>query len=181
MSEQMAAKRYAEAIYEIGLDTGELTLFAEQFNVVKAVFQKDSKLKVFMNSPRIAPETKQKAVSQAFAGLHPDILNALMLLIERRRTSEIPAIADELERRRRDAAGIAKLEVISVKQLDQTKIEELTETFKKRLGKQQIEIETIIDPSLIGGLKIRVGNTIYDGSVQNKLKRLERQIRTMNH
>ena len=70
--------------------------------------------------------------------------------------------------------------VYSVRALSEEECRQLELSFAKRFAKRAIELNNVVDPSLIGGMKIRVGNTIYDGSVSGMLKRIERNIVTAN-
>jgi F-type H+-transporting ATPase subunit delta len=78
------------------------------------------------------------------------------------------------------AKGIAEATVYSVRALSDAELEKLAQTFAKRLNKNAVKLENKVDPSIIGGVKIRMGNTIYDGSLSAKLKRIERNITATN-
>jgi len=181
MSERTVAKRYAEAMFQLGKEHHALDAFKENFTVVQEVLQQDRKLIVFLENPRITLQKKAEVVDKAFAQIHSDILHLLQLLIQRHRIRIFSFIAEIFSELVRQAQGAATLNIYSVQALEDTRKQQLAETFKHKLGKHKIEIENEIDPSLIGGLKIRVGNTIYDGSVQGKLNRISRTIRTLNY
>lgn len=177
MNESKIAKRYAEAVFTLGKEKGKLDILLSQFNVLKQVFAQQPELSAFLSNPGISMSQKKQFAKEAFKDFDKDVLHTIMLLMERHRTDELPLISNELSKRVQDEKGIAEMTISSVRHVDDARQHEIAESFKKRLGKKEITIKNEIDPSLIGGLKIRVGNTIYDGSVQNKLQRLERTIR----
>ncbi|WLV24185.1 F0F1 ATP synthase subunit delta [Aciduricibacillus chroicocephali] len=178
MSDVTVANRYAEAIFQLGKERGTLETFHEELNVLRDVFLKNKELVQVFGNPSLSQARKKAFAREIFAGLNEDLLHTVYLLIERHRIDNLPLIAEQFEERVLEESGIARLEVYSAKPVDDRNKDELVQAFKKRLGKQHIQIENKIDPSLIGGLKVRVGNTIYDGSVRGKLDRLSQLIRT---
>jgi len=90
--------------------------------------------------------------------------------------SLIPAVIENFAHIYNEANGIADATVYSIRALTEAEKEQLSSSFKTQLNKQSVSINNVVDPSLIGGMKIRVGNTIYDGSISNKLNRLKQNI-----
>lgn len=180
MSEAVVAKRYADALFQLGNEKQIQEQLVEEFRVVKEVFQNNKKLFTFLKHPRVNNEKKKLFLGEVFQGLSNDVVNTLKLLVERHRIGIIPSIIDHLSQMAFDAKGIAEATVYSVRELSDTEKEELASTFAKRLNKKAIKLENKVDPSIIGGIKLRMGNTIYDGTLSGKLKRIERNIVTAN-
>ncbi|MFC2948907.1 F0F1 ATP synthase subunit delta [Virgibacillus sediminis] len=178
MSEALVAKRYAEALFQLGNEKAALEKFVEEFRVVKEVFQTDTNLVTFLKHPRVNNEKKKQFIDEVFQGLDKDVVNTLKILVERHRVEFTPSIIDHLIQFRNDALGIAEAEVYSVRQLSDTELKELETSFAKRIGKKEVKLSNVVDPSIMGGIKLRMGNTIYDGSISGKLKRIERNIVT---
>jgi F-type H+-transporting ATPase subunit delta len=88
----------------------------------------------------------------------------------------IPFIVDAFIKNVNDAKGIEVATVYSVRELTADEKQNLQVSFAKRIGKNTLQFENVVDPALLGGIKIRVGNTIYDGSISGKLHRIERKI-----
>ena len=88
----------------------------------------------------------------------------------------IPFIVDAFIKNVNDAKGIEVATVYSVRELTSDEKQNLQTSFAKRIGKNTLRFENVVDPTLLGGIKIRVGNTIYDGSLSGKLHRIERKI-----
>ncbi|WP_188456668.1 F0F1 ATP synthase subunit delta [Virgibacillus oceani] len=172
----IVAKRYAEALFQLGNEKATLETIVEELRVVKEVFQSNQKLYTFLEHPRVNNEKKKQFLQEVFQGLSTDVINTLKLLVERHRADSIPSIIDHLSQMVNDAKGTAEALVYSVRELSDAEKAELESTFAKRFNKTALKLENVVDPSIIGGVKIRMGNTIYDGSISGKLKRIERNI-----
>lgn len=177
----VVANRYADALFELGIEKNILDQYVEELNTVKDVFSDNEQLDTFLKHPSIKNETKKQLLEEAFTGLHVDILNTLKLLVERSRTEMVLAIIDHFIQLVNDRKGIAEAKVFSVRELSQSEQVELQATFAKRFNKSDIHLVNIVDPGLLGGMKVQVGNTIFDGTVKNKLRRIERKIVTANN
>lgn len=180
MSGAIAARRYAGALFQIGTEKGTLEELKKELRIVREVFQENEQLYTFLKHPRINNAKKKQFLNEVFQGLQSNVVHTISLLVERGRIEITPSIIDHFIQMVNDAKGNAEVTVYSVRALSSSEKTELEKSFSKRFNKQNIELENEIDPSLIGGLKIRVGNTIYDGSVKGKLHRIERDIATAN-
>lgn len=181
MSEMVVSKRYADALFQLGQEKGNIEKLTEEFLVVQEVFQNNKELINFLMHPRVGNTAGKKLITEAFSGLQTDVVNTLKLLVDARRTAIIPSVIESFIELVNDAKGIAEATVYSVRKLSDAEIEQLEESFRKRLNKNAINITNVVDSSVIGGVKIRVGNTIYDGSVSGKLRRIEQNLVTANN
>lgn len=180
MSETVVAKRYAEALFQLGNEKAVLEQFVEELQTVKEVFEKNSKLYTILEHPRIAKTRKQQFLDEVFQSLNTDIVNTLKILVERHRIMITPSMIEHFIYLYNDAKGIAEATVYSVRKLSNPERQALVASFVKRFNKSTFDIHNIVDPSLVGGVKIRIGNTIYDGSISGKLKRIKQNIVTAN-
>ena len=181
MSETVVAKRYADALFQLGEEKNTLEVYENDLAIVKEVFTKNDQLPAFLAHPSVNNEKKQQVLEKAFDGLHVDVLNTLKLLLERERIGIIPSVADDFSQLINDKKGIAEAKVYSVRELSDDEQDKLKHTFAKRFNKKDIHLINIVDPEILGGIKVQVGNTIFDGSVKRKLKRMERDIITANN
>ncbi|MFC4024969.1 F0F1 ATP synthase subunit delta [Oceanobacillus longus] len=180
MSEQVVAKRYADALFQLGKEKNTQEQFVKEFRVVREVFNNNKQLVPFLKHPKVNNEKKKQFIQEVFQGLHTDVVNTIKLLVERHRTAAIPSIIDHFIQLVNDAKGIADATVYSVRELTEVERTQLQVSFAKRMGKTAINLENVVDPSIVGGIKIRVGNTIYDGTVRGKLDRISRKIVSAN-
>lgn len=181
MSEVVVAKRYAEALFQIGKEKGTLEQLQEEFLTVREVFETNKELQYFLTHPKVNVASRKDFVAQVFGKLQADVVNAIKLLVDRNRVNIIPTVATELIKLVQEENGIAEATVYSVRSLSDDEKQKLEQSFKKRLNKNKIHFNNIVDPSVIGGVKIRVGNTIYDGSISGRLHRIKQQIVSANN
>src|SRR5699024_4003351 len=92
MSEAIVAKRYADALFQLGNEKNTLDQFVEEFRVVKEVFQKEEQLNTFLEHPRIDQMKKKELLEAAFQNMDQDVLNTLLLLLERDRVQIVPSV-----------------------------------------------------------------------------------------
>lgn len=180
MSESITANRYADALFQIGNEKNILDQLKNELEVVKEVFEHDKQLNTFLKHPGIDNEKKKQFIDKVFQGLSTEIVNTFKLLVERRRTEIISSMVDHFNQIFNDAKGIAVATVHSIRPLSTVEIKALEDSFSKRLKKTAVKFDQVIDPSVLGGLKIIVGNRVYDGSVAGKLRRIERRIAAVN-
>src|SRR5690606_35762271 len=127
-------------------------------------------------SPKLSAEKRRNLINEVFNEANPFVVNTLQLMAERKRMDEVGSVADEFVALSNNAQGIEDAKVYSTRPLTDEERASISSTFAKKIGKQSLRIENIIDPSLIGGLRLQIGNRIYDSSVSTKLERLQRQL-----
>jgi F-type H+-transporting ATPase subunit delta len=176
MSNSMVAKRYASALFQIAREQQILSQVEEELRVVKEVLQYNADLKAVLNSSKLTIEKKKEIVTKAFASINVFVLNTLLILIDRHRENEIIEVANQFIELANEASGVAEAEVYSVRALTDAEREALSTTFAAKIGKKSLKIENIVDSNLLGGIRLRIGNRIYDGSLRGKLDRLERKL-----
>ncbi|MEH7389796.1 F0F1 ATP synthase subunit delta [Bacillus sp. JJ1474] len=170
------AKRYALALFQLANEHQLLDQIEEELRVVRKVVNHNSDLKAVLKSPKLPMEKKKEMIKDAFASLNIYVLNTLMILVERHREDHISDVADYFISLANDERGIADATIYSIRPLSGAEKEALSASFAAKVGKKSLRIENIIDSNLLGGIKLRIGNRIFDGSLRGKLDRLERQL-----
>ncbi|WP_110112619.1 F0F1 ATP synthase subunit delta [Bacillus sp. CGMCC 1.16541] len=176
MSNELVAKRYALALFQLANEQNMVDQIEDQLLVVKQVFVENKDLLELLTHPKVELETKKQMVSSAFAGLVPFVQNTLFLLLERHRVHSTVGVINEYVTLANEARGIAQATVYSVKPLSEDEEKALSGAFARKVGKQSLRISNVVDKSLIGGVKLRIGNRIYDGSIHGKLERIHREL-----
>jgi F-type H+-transporting ATPase subunit delta len=176
MTGSMVAKRYALALFQIAKDTQLLGVVEEELRVVKEVMLYNTDLKAVLKSSKLSIEKKKEILKEAFATVNQYVLNTLLILIDRHREDEIVEVANQYLLLANEAAGVAEAQVYSTRELTDAEREAISAVFAAKVGKQSLRIENIVDSELLGGVKLRIGNRIYDGSLRGKLDRLERKL-----
>ena len=176
MSQSVAAKRYAQALFELAQKNGQTGAIQEDLHELKKVFQDNKELGQLLGSPKLPVAQKKTLLADLFKGVNPLVLNTLSVLLDRKRMDEVIHVVDEFNEFANDAAGIADAKVYSTRQLSADETQAISTAFAKNIGKLSLRIENIIDPSLIGGIRLQIGNRIFDSSVSAKLERLKRDL-----
>ncbi|MDR4950050.1 F0F1 ATP synthase subunit delta [Neobacillus cucumis] len=176
MSNTMVAKRYASALFQIANEQQILSQVEEDLRVVKEVLEYNPDLKAVLKSSKLTIDKKKEIVKNAFASVNVYVLNTLLILIDRHREDQIVEVTDQFLDLANEAKGIADAEVYSARELTDAEREALSTTFAAKIGKKSLNIENIVDSNLLGGIRLRIGNRIYDGSLRGKLDRLERKL-----
>jgi F-type H+-transporting ATPase subunit delta len=166
---------YARALFEAAVESDSLDEVQEQLGIWADALGKNKDLQTFFFSPRFSSNDKKDAVRQIIDGGNERFLNFLELLAERHRlpaTFRIRRAFDELWR---EEHKMLPVEVTSAVELDDGLVRSIGERIEERTGRQ-IELTSRVDPDIIGGLVLRVGNKVLDASVQGRLQRLRKQI-----
>jgi len=176
MMDTGVAKRYALALFQIAKENGQVDKMDEEVRVLKELIENSPEINQFLQSPNITLEKKKEMINIAFASTSQHLQNLLMLLIDRHRETIIPSVCYHFITSVNEERGIADAKVYSVKPLSDEEKSAISSTFAHRVGKNKLNIENIVDSNLLGGIKVRIGNQIFDGSLQGKLNRLQRQL-----
>lgn len=176
MTGSIVAKRYALALFQIAQEQKILDQVGEELRVVKEVLFYNADIKAVLKSPKLSKDKKKEILGQAFASVNTYVLNTLLLMLDRHRQDEIIAVADEFIELVNEEKGIVEADVYSIRPLTEEERDVLSSAFAAKIDKKSLQIENIVDSDLLGGVKIRIGNRIYDGSLRGKLDRLERKL-----
>ncbi|MEH7074369.1 F0F1 ATP synthase subunit delta [Neobacillus drentensis] len=176
MSNSIVAKRYALALLKIAKETDSLGVIEEELRVVKEIVQYNPEFKAILSSSKLSIEKKKEIIKAAFISVNVNVLNTLLILIDRHREDQIIDLANEFLELANEEMGIAEAEVYSTRALTDAEREAISAVFAAKVGKKSLKIENIVDSHLLGGIRLRIGNRIYDGSLRGKLDRLERKL-----
>ncbi|MDX8363699.1 F0F1 ATP synthase subunit delta [Cytobacillus sp. Hm23] len=176
MSKEIVAKRYALALFQLAKEQNILDEIGEELRVVKQVFTDNEQFLSVLHHPKVSVAKKKASLQEAFKSASSVVVNTLSLLVERHRLNIVVDVVNEFLSLSNDERGVADAKVFTVKPLSDVEKNTLSNVFATKVGKQSLNIENIVDHTLIGGIKIRIGNRIYDGSVSSKLERIERQL-----
>jgi F-type H+-transporting ATPase subunit delta len=176
MSNSMVAKRYALALLQIAKEQQLLGVIEEELRVVKEVVQYNPDLKAVLNSSKLSIEKKKEILTAALATVNVYVRNTLLILVDRHREDQIVNVANEFLQLANEEMGIAEAKVYSTRALTDDERNAISSVFAAKIGKKSLRIENIVDSNLLGGIRLRIGNRIYDGSLRGKLDRLERKL-----
>lgn len=171
---QTAARRYAEAAFEIGRDTETLDEWERDLVALRDALEMPE-LRRFVEHPAIAYADKERVLRRIIAGVQPGPMNLVLLMIRRGRPGNIGPMVERFGELLRRARGISLAEVRTALSLDASQRESIMATLRKLTG-DWVEINEVVDDSLIGGVAVRVGDQLYDASVRSRLERLRARL-----
>ncbi len=176
MSKSVIAKRYATALFTLAQEKGQTGAVQEDLLVLKKTYRDNPELEQLLDSPRLSLANKKDVLANSFAGANTLVLDTLFVLLEKQRLHEVLNVVDEFITLANEAAGVADAKVFSTRPLTADESAAISSVFAQKVGKHSLRIENIIDPSLIGGVRLQIGNQIYDSSLSGKLGRLKQDL-----
>ena len=168
-----AAKRYARAVFELATGEGRVDDWETQLGALRQVLSNSQMLDVLSN-PTIPIEQRMELVT-SLKVLDPEASNLARLLIESGRVDEIGGVADEFERLADEAAGRVRAVVTTAVELEAGDRDRVSRELSRRLGKD-VSMDVVVDPRILGGLKLQYGDRLIDASVATRLQQLRRQL-----
>lgn len=168
-----AAERYARAIFELGLETGDVTALAKKFEAFAGVYTNTPELRNVLENPQVQT-SERDAILRGVAdrlGFGTLELNAVRYIARRRRLRALPEIAEGLGRLADERSGIVRATVTAAAALPEAFYERLQRELEAITGKT-VSLERREDKSLIAGVITRIGSRTLDGSVRGRLEQL---------
>ncbi len=177
MSQAPVADRYARAIFELGVETGQLSAITEQVRRFARVYAGSAELRAVLDNPVIEAEKRDAVLGEVSArlSLGGSALNLIKLLASRKKLRVVPDIARRLDRLSDEKAGVVRATVTSAKPMPDAFFQKLQAELEAATARK-IVLERREDPSLIAGFVTRIGDNTIDGSVRGRLDELERQL-----
>jgi len=180
MSSGDVAERYARAIFELGVDAGQVVALSEQVRSFADTYAASRELQAVLDNPMVDLEQRQAILAEIAGkvGLSGAGLNAIRMLAERNRLSSLPEIARRLALLADEKAGVLRAVVTSAAPLPESFYERLMKELESATNRK-VAIDRQQDPSLIAGVVTRIGDNTIDGSVKGRLAEIERQLSTL--
>jgi F-type H+-transporting ATPase subunit delta len=169
------AQVYARALFQVAREQGKLDELREQLGQFADALAQNKELALFFFSPYFSSAEKQQSLAGLLQGADEILINFLSLLIENHRMPVILRVKDEYERLWDEENKTLPVEITSAIALDQATTESLGETIGERAGRK-VALAARVDPNILGGVVVRVGNSILDASIRNRLEQLRRQV-----
>ena len=170
-----AARVYAEALFEVGRDKGKLDALQQQFGQFADEVDRNRDLQVFFFSPYFSTEEKKDGLRKVIDGANPAVLNFLELLVEKPRSPAIFRIRRAFDVLWEHENKLLPVEITSAVELDDEIARRIGDQIGEQTG-QRVELTQTVDPDIIGGLVLRVGNSILDASIRNRLETLRKNV-----
>ncbi len=172
-----ASLQYANALADIAVAQGAAEPVQKQLNDFGAAYADSAELRNFLSSPAATREAKHGVIEKITArmGASKILRNFLFIIADRQRMHALPEIIAAFREVIRQRQGIAEAEISSAVELSATQKTEFKKTLERLTGKR-VEPKYSLDPALLGGAVVRIGDTIYDGSLRNRLNDLRARL-----
>ena len=174
MRPSSTARRYAEAAFEVAQKDGSSNAWVSELRHIQEMLERPV-VRQYFEEPNVSREEKVQTLPSLFPGARTHVQNLLRILTIKHRMHLVPAILAEFERLAREAQGIREAAVTVARPLSDEERTDIARRLGTALGKE-VQIHTEVDPSIIGGIVIRVGDQLIDASVAGRLDRLRHQL-----
>jgi F-type H+-transporting ATPase subunit delta len=172
---EQIADVYARSLFEVARDAGRLDVVREQIGQFADAVDENRELQVFFFSPYFSTEEKTEGLKKLVDGPDPIVLNFLTLLVEKHRMPAIFRIRTAFDQLWDVENHRLPVEVTSAIELENKVIKQIGDRIAEQTG-QKIELTATVDPDVIGGLVVRVGNTVLDASIRHRLDQLRKEV-----
>ena len=174
MRDETVARNYAETLFELASRNDALQQYGDAIQVVAKLIDEDVTFRLFMETPRIDDADKKAVVKKSFGEHVPKhVVNFVLVTIDKRRQRLLRSISQQYHALLDAHMGREHVQVTVARALDDTTREVITEKLSAALGTEAIP-HIRVDAGIIGGLVVRTGDTIYDGSIRRRLEGMRR-------
>ena len=166
---------YARSLFEAALDQNKLDEVREQLGQFADALSEDRELQVFFFSPYFSTQEKKDGLHRAVDGAEPIFMNFLELMLENHRMPAIFRIRRNYDHLWEQHNRLLPVSVTSAVELDDKTVRSIGDRIAEQTGRK-VELSSTVEPGILGGIVVRVGNQILDASIRNRLERLRRQV-----
>ena len=174
MPKSTSAKRYAQAIFDLAVDRDRVDEWAGDLAAISEAV-KDNELRDFLQHAKVPLANKLQVISEAFSSADPIVQNLVSLLISRGLTDQVGQVEEWYLRLLNQRRGREDVEVWSAVDMDDVE-KDRVKNFLEQLLEKEVELHIQVDSEILGGLVMRVGDKLIDGSARTRLERMGRQL-----
>jgi F-type H+-transporting ATPase subunit delta len=169
------AQVYARSLFAVAKEQDKLDLVREQLGQFADALNDSRELSIFFFSPYFSTEEKKEGLGRLLEGVDPTVENFLALLVENHRMPVIFRVRRDFEHLWEQENKLLPVTITSAVALDEATVKSIGDAIGRQTG-QRVELTTNVDPDVLGGLVVRVGNSILDASIRNRLENLRRSV-----
>jgi ATP synthase F1 delta subunit len=169
------AQVYARSLFEVAKEQSKIDEIREQLGQFADALAEDHNLQVFFFSPYFSTKEKQEGLGKAVSGAEPILVNFLELLIENHRMPVVFRVRRAYDALWEEENKLLPVSVTSAVDLDKKTVKQIGDRIAEQTGRK-VELSAQVDPDILGGIVVRVGNQVLDASVRNRLEQLRRTV-----
>lgn len=179
-AKERLAGKYALAIFEIAKERDQVKKTYNQMLKLQKALKENEDLKAFVDNPLVPKISKKEVVHKVFnKDVEPTLLNFMLLLVDKDRITLFDHICKEYKNINNEAEGIVEVKVTTARELEAAQEKKVANKVAKLLNKKVV-LNKRIDPKIVGGIIIQVGDKLIDGSVSRRLKNMERALKSID-
>jgi F-type H+-transporting ATPase subunit delta len=169
------AQVYSRSLFDVAREHDKLDVVRDQLGQFADAAAENRDLQVFFFSPYFSTEEKEEGLKRALEGADETVVKFLELLLEKHRMPAIFRIRRDFDELWERENRLLPVQVTSAIELDESTVKQIGDAIGKQTG-QRIELTSQVDPDILGGIVLRVGNSILDASIRNRLEQLRKQV-----
>ncbi len=174
MRPSTTARRYAEAAFDVARSDGQTDEWLRELRAAQETYSRDI-VRTYFDDPNVAREERIETLPRLFPQLSDRVLNLLRILTSKHRMQLLPSIVSEFEHQVRSARGVLEAEVTVARPMTDGEQQEIQQRLRALTGKD-VQIHMAVDPSILGGVVVRIGDQVIDASVEGRLDRLRQEL-----
>jgi F-type H+-transporting ATPase subunit delta len=172
--EEIAAV-YARSLFEVASEQDKLDVVREQLGELADALAETRDLQVFLFSPYFSTAEKEEGLERVVSDADPVVLNFLKLLIEKHRMPVLFRIRADFEALWEEENRLLPVHITSAVELDSETVKQLGDRIAEQTDRK-VDVSAQVDPDILGGIVVRVGNSVLDASIRNRLEQLRKQV-----
>lgn len=177
---ELVGRRYASSLFEVALELESIDKFKNQLEFIKETFLSEEKLLEILEHPMISKDEKRKLVEAIFdKNIAQELLNLLFIIIDKRREKSIMDIVREYNTLFKDYQNILEIEAVTAVEMQEASMKRL-ETVLENKFEKTIHLSNLVDPSIIGGVLLKLDEKVIDSSIKSQLIEMESMIKNVS-
>ena len=172
---EQIAQVYARSLFEVAQEGHKLDVVREQLGQIADALEQNREMTLFLFSPYFPTQEKRQGLHRAIEDADPAISNVLDLMLENHRLPLIARVRRVYDRLWDEANDLLAVTVTSAVELDEAVVQRIGDEIGRQTGRR-VELSRQVDPTILGGFVVRVGNAILDSSVRNRLEQLRKEV-----
>ncbi len=175
MRPSTSARRYAHAAFEVAQAEGDAAGWLADLQTATNAVTEPSAAS-FFRDPNASTDEKIQTLKQIMPSVRPQVMNLAMLLVTRHRLALMPGITEDFERLEHEARGVTEADITVARPMGDGEARDIGQRLGRVTGGRQVNLRVHVDPSILGGIIIQIGDRLFDSSVRGRLERLRQEI-----
>ena len=176
MKQSREAKKYAQAVFTVADKSGNLSETIQRLDILLTIYTSSPEFRLFLKSRRIYPAEKLKILKKVFMEILSDLeLDLLYHLFEDGHIHRLEVVIERFSFIAETAKTSLKVSISTAEQMNPEELSNIVQSIEQKLGKQ-VDVDALVDPKILGGVKFRIGNTIVDGTIATRLQKLGKSL-----